>query len=145
QVHSLEELVGENSPWKFRVVKADMENPWVTPLLITDAGHRAFAVRISPPAGDPKFQDAAAQAADVMDQYRPLFFNENEPFPEHRRGDFPVKAFGVSYGGGQEVPKVLYQSDLDWELVNRIRQMRCFNRLAGQASAAFETWAPKLY
>ncbi|KAJ3738031.1 hypothetical protein EV360DRAFT_58499, partial [Lentinula raphanica] len=33
----------------------------------------------------------------------------------------------------------------DLELVNRIRSMRCFKRLAGHASAAFETWAPKLH
>ncbi|KAJ3768783.1 hypothetical protein FB446DRAFT_649854 [Lentinula raphanica] len=143
QLHTLEELVGDNSPWKFNVIPADMNNP--APTLLTDASHRVFATRIPPPAGDPTFPDQAAQAAATLDEYRPLFFNENEAFAEHRRGNFPVKAFGVSYGGGQEVPKMIYQSDLDLELVNRIRRMRCFNRLAGQASAAFEMWAPKLH
>ncbi|KAJ3765178.1 hypothetical protein FB446DRAFT_655602, partial [Lentinula raphanica] len=115
------------------------------PALFTDDGHRVFVVRIPPPAGDSTFKNQAVQAADVLDQYRPLFFNESEPFPQHRRGDFPVKAFGVSFGGGQEVPKAIYQSKIDAKLVNRIRGMRCFRRLAGHASAAFQTWAPKLH
>ncbi|KAJ3817731.1 hypothetical protein F5880DRAFT_1626226 [Lentinula raphanica] len=43
------------------------------------------------------------------------------------------------------VPKAIYQTKLDAKLVNRIRGMRCFRRLAGHASAAFATWAPKLH
>ncbi|KAJ3834829.1 hypothetical protein F5878DRAFT_544229, partial [Lentinula raphanica] len=110
-----------------------------------DEGHRVFAACIPPPSGDLSYHKAAEDAADILEEYRPLFFNEKEPFPQHRRGDFPVKAFGVSYGGGQEVPKSIYQTDIDMELVNRIRNMRCFKRLAGHASAAFKTWAPKLH
>ncbi|KAJ3772899.1 hypothetical protein FB446DRAFT_642700 [Lentinula raphanica] len=141
--YSLQDLVGEQSPWKFSVVKAHVKN--VVPALLSDEAQRVFAVCIPPPAGDPSFGRAADEAADVLDQYRPLFFNESVPFPEHWRGDFPVKAFGVSYGGGQQVPKSLYQSNVDSALVDRIRGMRCFRRLAGHASAAFETWAPKLH
>ncbi|KAJ3832118.1 hypothetical protein F5878DRAFT_548610 [Lentinula raphanica] len=137
RVYELEELVGENSIWKFQRARG--------PTLIADTNGRAFVARIPAPAGDPTFKEAAEEAADVMDQYRPCFFNASKPFPEHRRGDFPVKAMGVSYGGGQEEAKELHQSDKDLELLDRIREMPCFQRLAGHASAAFRTWAPRLY
>ncbi|KAJ3762348.1 hypothetical protein EV360DRAFT_35943 [Lentinula raphanica] len=142
-LQSLEDLVGEESRWKFR--NNTDERVCSVPRLLADEGHRVFAACIPPPSGDPTYHKAAENAADVLEQYRPLFFNEKEPFPQHRRGDFPVKAFGVSYGGGQEMPKTIYQTDIDMELVNRIRNMRCFKRLAGHASAAFKTWAPKLH
>ncbi|KAJ3838138.1 hypothetical protein F5878DRAFT_538082 [Lentinula raphanica] len=115
------------------------------PTLIADTNGRVFASRIPPPAGDPTYHRSAEEAAQILEEYRPLFFNENKPLPQHRRGDFPVKAMGISYGGGQEEAKELYQSSKDQELLNRIRDMACFQRLAGHASSAFLTWAPRLF
>ncbi|KAJ3716835.1 hypothetical protein C8R42DRAFT_587622 [Lentinula raphanica] len=146
RVYELEELVGENSIAKpHRSLRHILTEGLRGPTLIADTNGLVFASRIPAPAGNSTFQEVAEEVADVLDHYRPMFFNASKPFPEHRRGDFPVKAMGVSYGGGQEEAKELYQSDKDLELLDRIREMPCFQRLAGHASSAFRLWAPRLY
>ncbi|KAJ3764770.1 hypothetical protein FB446DRAFT_656153, partial [Lentinula raphanica] len=147
RVYELEELVGPDSIWKFQKLWWDhmLTNGRRGPTLIADTNDLAFTARIPPPAGDPTFPQAAEDAAAILDEYRPRFFNINKPLKWHRRGHFPVKAMGVSFGSGQEVAKELYQTDRDQELINQIRDMPCFQRLAGHASAAFLTWAPRLY
>ncbi|KAJ3779029.1 hypothetical protein FB446DRAFT_761512 [Lentinula raphanica] len=142
-VHSLDDLVGPDSEWNFTVVPANLEQPTIT--LFTDANERVFVTRVPPPAGDDSFPKAAEDAAAILENYRPLFFNPAKPFRQHRRGDFPVIAVGLSFGGGQQEPKRIYQNDKDLQLLNNICGMACFKRLACHASSAFQTWAPKLY
>ncbi|KAJ3965823.1 hypothetical protein EV361DRAFT_973829 [Lentinula raphanica] len=143
QEETLADLTGENSPYHFDIIEANIEHP--EPTLFTDSSQRVFAARVPPPSGDPRFLDAAVQAADVLEQYRPVLFNENEPYPGHRRGDFAVKAVGVSFGGGQKKPKRIYHPEIDLQLLTDICEMSCITRLAGHASTAFQTWAPNLY
>ncbi|KAJ3832147.1 hypothetical protein F5878DRAFT_548567, partial [Lentinula raphanica] len=144
RVYELEELVGEDSIWKFQWAHILTNRPR-GPTLIADTNDLVFAARIPEPAGNATFHQAAEDAAKILDQYRPLFFNASKPLKWHRRGHFPVQAMGVSFGGGQEVAKELYHPDKDQELLNRIHDMPCFQRLAGHASTAFRMWAPRLY
>ncbi|KAJ3756486.1 hypothetical protein EV360DRAFT_71945 [Lentinula raphanica] len=145
QEQTLADLTGKNSPYHFEIIEANIEHPFREPTLFTDSSQRVFAARVPPPSGDPRFLDAAVQAADVLEQYRPVLFNENEPYPGHRRGDFAVKAVGVSFGGGQKKPKRIYHPEIDLQLLTDICEMSCITRLAGHASTAFQTWAPNLY
>ncbi|KAJ3769995.1 hypothetical protein FB446DRAFT_766013 [Lentinula raphanica] len=143
RVYALDDLVGEHSKWKFKVLKADLQS--IGPTLITDINSRVFITRIPPPVGDPTFPQDAAQAAAVLEEYRPYLFNANKPGKKHRRGDFPVAPIGISFGGGQNRPKRIYHPSLELNALEKIRGLPCFSRLAGHATKAFAAWSPNLY
>ncbi|KAF9060216.1 hypothetical protein BDP27DRAFT_1183322, partial [Rhodocollybia butyracea] len=141
ETYTLEQLVGPNSRYNFRLVPANAPET----LLLVDSSQRTFGGRMPPPKDDPTFADAAGQAADLLEQYRPLFFGETPP-PAHRRGvDFGVQAFGLSFGGGQEEPGRIYHAEAELKLLEQLRTAKCMIRLAQHASRCFEYWAPDLY
>ncbi|KAJ3722573.1 hypothetical protein C8R42DRAFT_560336, partial [Lentinula raphanica] len=142
-VLALDDLVGENSKYKFKILKADMEN--TGPTLIADIHRRVYITRIPPPAGDSTFMETVDLAGSVLEQYRPYLFNADQPPELHRRGDFPVAPIGISYGGGQQGAKRIYHPEKSLKALDEIRKIACFSRLAGHATKAFAAWAPNLY
>lgn len=82
----------------------------------------------------------------------------------HRRGNYPSLNVGISFGGGQKVsihvssmrslnarfPATQVPGNLKHEQGNAaelasLLKEKCFQRVAGFASNAFKTWAPKLH
>lgn len=64
----------------------------------------------------------------------------------HRRGRFPALATGISHGGGQTKPGNLgHHNKANDAVLTGLASHPSFIRLAGFASAAFATWAPRLY
>ncbi|KAK7047528.1 hypothetical protein VNI00_006294 [Paramarasmius palmivorus] len=62
-----------------------------------------------------------------------------------RRGRFDHLSFGISFGNGQKMPRVMAQDPKNTAVLEEIRSMKAFQRLAGFISVVFLTWAPKLF
>ncbi|KAJ3911402.1 hypothetical protein F5877DRAFT_6916, partial [Lentinula edodes] len=117
---SLDQMVGEGSTHGFRLIRVDPSNPCVSyrPMPLVNDDDLVYGVVVPPPKGadgkvDPSFMEAAGLAAKQLDEVRPDLFKsgrKNLTDEDHRRGQFPVKAVGISFGGGQERPKRIYHA-----------------------------------
>ncbi|KAL0957335.1 hypothetical protein HGRIS_001143 [Hohenbuehelia grisea] len=96
-----------------------------------------------------RFADAARKARELMEREREgAQFDKSET--NHRRGQFPAFASGISYGGAQHAPIRLVNGDTDTrgEMLRRFLDDANFCRLACYANtlaASFALWFPNLY
>ncbi|KZP02401.1 hypothetical protein FIBSPDRAFT_970041 [Athelia psychrophila] len=139
RVYTLPELVGEGSKFGFDLRKWDGK----APIPVLDELGRVFAACIGQPndAGwSAVSRDAAADIAAARDACK---------FPsgcrKHRRGDFPVLAVAVSYGGGQKRPGNLVNSRRNARALRILLRTRALRRIAGFASGGFAYWHPRLH
>ncbi|KJA18009.1 hypothetical protein HYPSUDRAFT_145652, partial [Hypholoma sublateritium FD-334 SS-4] len=63
----------------------------------------------------------------------------------HRRGDYPAAAVGISFGGGQKSPGNLRHEERNAAELNGLLKHDSIRRIAGFASSAFLSWAPRLH
>lgn len=75
--------------------------PSRTPHAIIDAGERVVSALAGQP-NDPQWANVSDSAADDVREAGDACVFSDEQL-EHRRGEFPALAVGVSFGGGQKV------------------------------------------
>lgn len=138
--YRLADLVGSGSRYRFDLFEWDGRSS----VAVLDSEGRIVAVLVGRPAEDPSWERTHRDAAEELERGRnalKLTLKQKR----HRRGHFPALATGISHGGGQVRPGNL-RNDADNEAVlSSLTRSAPFIRLAGFASAAFATWAPKLY
>ncbi|KAK7032066.1 hypothetical protein VNI00_013435 [Paramarasmius palmivorus] len=140
-VYTLDQLVGSNSRYKFTLQSIP---PNATSIPLLDKNDTVIGLLVGPPRGDNSWDTVVANAAESLEAARAdLYFEDKRLI--HKRGYFPVQPYGVSFGGGQLHPKRIYQPPRNEEILSTLTEKPCFKRLAGHASGAFATWAPKLY
>ncbi|RDB23198.1 hypothetical protein Hypma_009706 [Hypsizygus marmoreus] len=135
----LDDLVGPASTFGIQLVKWDGHSA----IPIVDSAGRVIALLAGHP-DDASWPKVAAEAASKIESTRGRCW-----FPKkrrrHRRGRFAVLSFGVSFGGGQTRPCNLKNSKRNRKVLDELISHDAFKRLAGFGSAAFATWAPRLY
>ncbi|KZT06953.1 uncharacterized protein LAESUDRAFT_736565 [Laetiporus sulphureus 93-53] len=94
----------------------------------SDSLRQVVAVLAGAP-NDPSWNAVHSQAAKAMENVR----------------EYAACGTGVSYGGGQKCPGNLVNSEINGKMLECLLQDHNISRIAGFASSAFETWAPKLY
>ncbi|KAK7030289.1 hypothetical protein VNI00_014306 [Paramarasmius palmivorus] len=141
RVYSLNELVGPDSQYKFRLQSIPSD---ATTIPIIDKSDTVIGLLVGPPRGDASWNDVVKTAARELEEARKEIYFEDKRL-SHKRGWFPVQPFGYSFGGGQLRPKRVYHTPKNEEVLQRLTDQPCFKRLAGHANGAFATWAPKVY
>ncbi|KAF8332226.1 hypothetical protein F5887DRAFT_894582 [Amanita rubescens] len=63
----------------------------------------------------------------------------------HKRGNFPSIAHGISYGGGQQVPRHLRHSDQTNAALNRLIGRHSIQRICNYASEGFKAYSRRNY
>ncbi|KAF7970990.1 hypothetical protein HWV62_22491 [Athelia sp. TMB] len=112
-----------------------------SPAPICDSKGRVIAVCVAQPRSwECVNRDAVAA---IKAARKRLYFPKKSR--RHRRGDFPALAYGVSYGGGQQVPGNLQHSQRNEEALKELLEDPAIQRIAGLGSSAFNTWAPKAH
>ncbi|KAH9475486.1 hypothetical protein JR316_0012597 [Psilocybe cubensis] len=125
----LEELVGDDSKYKFRLLRAQTES-----IPIVDSGNRIIGVVANHPK-DENWDVLCRQAADALESNR----GQCDFTPEdvkHRRGKFASLSCGVSHGGRQQGPDNLHHRKKNQKVLNDLNNMECFKRFAGFATCA---------
>ncbi|KAJ7088354.1 hypothetical protein B0H15DRAFT_780823 [Mycena belliarum] len=64
---------------------------------------------------------------------------------EGRRGTFTSASYGISFGGGQQIPGNLKQSPATTHVINMLFLMQCFIRIAGFGNGLFKAWNPEVH
>ncbi|KAH9483212.1 hypothetical protein JR316_0005316 [Psilocybe cubensis] len=134
-VFTLADLVGPDSKFRFKLVKASS-----TPTAIVDSDDRIIGVVANHP-DDKDWAQLMQEAADALESHRDSV-SQNDLI--HRRGAFKALRCGVSYGGGQEVPGNLVDGD-NADILKALNSMKAFKRLASFASSVMCTWASSLF
>ncbi|KAJ7066854.1 hypothetical protein B0H15DRAFT_794250 [Mycena belliarum] len=62
-----------------------------------------------------------------------------------RRGAFASVSYGISYGGGQQVPGNLTHTPAVSKIMEVLFEMQCFSRIAGFANGIFKAWNPAVH
>ncbi|THV01341.1 hypothetical protein K435DRAFT_655477, partial [Dendrothele bispora CBS 962.96] len=122
-----------------------------TPNPITDKSETVIGCMVPPPteewAGKMNEEATSALEREKANQQKKkrsgITFKEKEE--AHRRGNYLLKADGLSCGGGQTVLKRIYHSKRNRAALNRLRNEKAFIRIAGHMSAAFAHWSPRLF
>jgi hypothetical protein len=110
---------------------------------LTDTEKRVIAMLAGHP-DDSSWDAVSAEATRAIDEARDVCgFTAADR--RHRRGKFPARAVGASFGGGQTVPGNLVNNAIDTAVLNLLISNWAIQRLAGFASGVFATWAPKLF
>ncbi|KAF9473204.1 hypothetical protein BDN70DRAFT_966489 [Pholiota conissans] len=63
----------------------------------------------------------------------------------HHRGPFPAVAMGISHGGGQTQPSLLYQTPHNRPILNALLCSPSLSRIAGFGNCLFRAYAPRLH
>ncbi|KAJ7079807.1 hypothetical protein B0H15DRAFT_787690 [Mycena belliarum] len=121
--------------------------PCRSPKLILDVEGRVIAVLLGRPE-DPGWDVVVRDAEKAMRRVNRAghalgAFRAEDA--RHRRGNFPVIAGGVSFGGGQKRPGNLVHSRKRQKLLNYLLQNKSIRRLAGFQSSGLARYAPKLW
>ncbi|KAG7094237.1 hypothetical protein E1B28_007842 [Marasmius oreades] len=110
---------------------------------IPSAESKGVMVVISPgPENDPSWNENTRKAAASIEELAShcLFTGDR------RRGSFDSLFYGISMGNGQPRPMVLNdQGAANLRVLERLRTMECFQRIAGFISVTFLSWAPNLF
>ncbi|TRM56376.1 hypothetical protein BD626DRAFT_414082 [Schizophyllum amplum] len=64
---------------------------------------------------------------------------------QHRRGDFRVKAHGISHGGGQKEPGPLKHGERNKKELDRIVKLKPMQRLGAFSSSVLSGWQPPIH
>ncbi|KAK7433782.1 hypothetical protein VKT23_020550 [Stygiomarasmius scandens] len=111
---------------------------------IVDCNNRIIGIVVGPPISANNWTQVHQQAAELLEKTRQkLSFDAK--YLVHHRGRFAVIPVGISYGGGQEYAKHIWHKHGNRPILDTLLSSKCIQRLAGHASKAFETWAPKLF
>ncbi|KAH9484728.1 hypothetical protein JR316_0001628 [Psilocybe cubensis] len=138
RAYTLEDLVGEQSEYKFRLIKHTGES---TP--IVDASNHVIGVIANHP-NDPYWQDLQRQASAAIEARRDRCCIPIED-ETHRRGAFISLNCGVSHGGGRKMPGNVKNSKPNAEVLAELNAMEPFQRFSSFASSVMYTWANQLY
>ncbi|KAH7918686.1 hypothetical protein BV22DRAFT_993901, partial [Leucogyrophana mollusca] len=114
-----------------------------TPHVIVDAEDRILAVLAGRP-DDPTWDDVVEDATKALHEAG-LAAKIPVKKRRHRRGEYPALAAGVSYGGGQTVPRNLKNSTCNEAVVARLLANKSIQRIAGFANSAFQFYSLKLF
>ncbi|KAL1657712.1 hypothetical protein GGF50DRAFT_68558 [Schizophyllum commune] len=114
-------------------------------------GRSSGAVTVNPEqivmvalVGVGKGKDGHLKVADAIKAARSrVTFSEEERI--HRRGDFGVKAIGISHGGGQKEPGLLKHTDKTQRELVRITKLKEVQDIAHLNSKAFGNWQPDIH
>ncbi|KIM72526.1 hypothetical protein PILCRDRAFT_16057, partial [Piloderma croceum F 1598] len=134
---TLEEVT--SAPYNLRHVKWDGR----TPHTIIDAEERVISALAGQP-NDPQWATVSDGAADDVREAGDACVFSNEQL-EHRQGEFPALAVGVSFGGGHKVAGNLLNGTINTLVLTSLLASASIQRFAGFASTAFNLFAPKLY
>ncbi|KAJ3727647.1 hypothetical protein C8R42DRAFT_572414, partial [Lentinula raphanica] len=113
---------------------------------IIDKNEKIIGVLGAPPPGQsgadwtPVVQDANTALEQAHER---ISFTEKEE--NHRRGDFPAAAYGISFGGGQKRPGILKHSVKTTTILQSLLMNEAFKRISGYANSLFATFAPRVY
>ncbi|THU94601.1 hypothetical protein K435DRAFT_668150 [Dendrothele bispora CBS 962.96] len=110
---------------------------------IVDSQERIIALLAGNPVNDSSWPAIIEEAARELEDAREQLIVDKEA-QEHRRGKYVAASVGNSIGGGQK-PMPFKQHPANDPVIQRLLSSKPFERLAGWASSAFATWAPKLH
>ncbi|RDB24456.1 hypothetical protein Hypma_008438 [Hypsizygus marmoreus] len=115
-----------------------------TPTPLLDAEGRVICNLAGQPKGDEWKREVVDSCASTI-KHASRHCDFKPPVKEARRGRFAAAAIGISFGGGQKRPGNLRNSASQRRALEEIHQSTCFRRLAGFASKAFATYAPRVF
>ncbi|THU93006.1 hypothetical protein K435DRAFT_670982 [Dendrothele bispora CBS 962.96] len=141
KITTLAELVGPDSKYKFKYC---CFSPEMTAMPITDVKGRVIAVIVGAPANANDWESVTKTAAEVINNAGHELSLDGK-YVNHRRGQFRVIPVGISYGGGQQYAKRIWHQKKNRPIIARLLGSESIKRLAGHASQAFRTWAPRLF
>jgi hypothetical protein len=99
---------------------------------IVDKEGRVIAVLAGSPS-DPGWAELQRSAAFKLEECRKLCKFTGK-LADNRQGDFPALAQGISFGGGQTIPKNLNNSRTNKNVLTYLNSQDEFKRIAGFAS-----------
>ncbi|KAK7434805.1 hypothetical protein VKT23_019992 [Stygiomarasmius scandens] len=141
RVWKLSELIGPDSKYNFKYCSYDSS---VAAVPICDSQQRVIGVVVGPPVNETDWTSVIKRAAHIIVQARQkLSFDAK--YLVHRRGRFQVLPVGISYGGGQQYAKRIWHRKSNCPIIEGLLGSNSIRRLAGHASQAFKTWAPRLF
>ncbi|KAJ6579042.1 hypothetical protein DFH09DRAFT_1246182 [Mycena vulgaris] len=119
--------------------------PWdgQSPRPLVDKGGRVIAVLGGRPKGRDYLKQTQEAARQLEDARGELKFRADQV--NGRRGAFSSVSYGISYGGGQQVPGNLAHPSPMCQVLERLFSLACFFRIAGFANGLFKTWNPAVH
>ncbi|KAF9470844.1 hypothetical protein BDN70DRAFT_782321, partial [Pholiota conissans] len=126
--YSLDELVGEKSKFKFKLVEWDGESP----TSVTDTSKRIIALLAGHPIAE-KWPLLHQQAANAIEERRSRCFVLKTK-RKHRRGRFIALQCGVLHGGGQKRPSNKTNHSHNAQVLRELNDLEYFKRVVGFAS-----------
>ncbi|KAF9030916.1 hypothetical protein BJ165DRAFT_1535577 [Panaeolus papilionaceus] len=138
----LDDLVGESSRFKFRLVKWD----GITPKPILDTEGRMIA-HLGGQPDEPSWKQDVVVAANLLEAARGECQFSKDEHHQRPRGPFPILRCGISHGGGQVRPRNISHRDTkkNCQIIQRLNRAPAFRRISDFSSSVFASWAPQLY
>ncbi|KAJ8088949.1 hypothetical protein PM082_014196 [Marasmius tenuissimus] len=139
KTYTLDELVGLDSKYKFRLIKWDGSKTMI--LLMKD--QRILVVFVGRPK-DKAWVGVSQRVADRMQRHRAQARRYKKK--KNRRGRYEVIACGVTLGMGMKKPTVQKQPNAgSAAFAQELLDNEDVKRIVGVGSSAFSTWLPDLY
>ncbi|KAJ7088016.1 hypothetical protein B0H15DRAFT_780882 [Mycena belliarum] len=110
---------------------------------LVDKEGRIIAVLGGRP-NDPSYLGLTQEAARHLETARTDIKFKPEQI-DGRRGSFFSLSYGISYGGGQQVPGNLRHSAATCLIMEALFKLECFYRIAGFANGLFKAWNPAVH
>ncbi|KZP13563.1 hypothetical protein FIBSPDRAFT_753265 [Athelia psychrophila] len=139
RVYALEELVGEGSKFGFDLKRWD----GISPIPLLDDVARIIGVCSGRPRATDWGNVTRSASSAIAAARAQLNFPDGST--DHRRGQFPAMAIGVSYGGGQQVPGNLVHSNNNRAVLEGLLQDPSICRIASFANGSFALWSPRVH